>query len=211
MTQKKIPEIFGINSQTVLERSWEGLPGMILLFPVTIGLSGSMSAEREQTIGLTRQERADLLLDFRVRLLGDILTDTPKVLSIEKATEALAAKQDKAYKDYLTAHPLNGEATKEDKVRHTQAAQKVKEETALTEQELEGLYEPFPGWDEITKDAGNLPEAVAKYFNQKSGGRAIFQLLVEAVIQDFWSWATPRPTISVSAFLQSKRLISTTN
>ena len=192
----------GIAASKTIETSWEGLPGKILIFPVTLALSGEMASQREKTIGVAQKDRAELLLDFRVSLLSDILEDVPKMIDLEQANLALRDKKAKVY----TAHIENNlppEQKDNEKIeRVKQEAKMLRDETGLTEQELEPLYENFPGWDEA--DGDNLKERVFNYFNQKDKrGRQVFQFVTEMVINEFWAWATPRPTISVSAFLQN--------
>lgn len=61
-----------------IERTWGGLPGRILKFPLRMYLSGEMQAKREATIGLDPSERNAALMDFRVRVLADALEDAPE-------------------------------------------------------------------------------------------------------------------------------------
>lgn len=198
-----------LKTQTILERDWSGLPGYILLFPVTLALSGSMATEREATLGLSKDERAETLLDFRLSLLGDVLTAPPYVVNFNTAMEALQAKQQKAKEEYLNSlNLILSESNEKASVEQIREAERIEAETKLTAEEFAALYEPFPGWEEITKEEKTLKGKVIKFFGQKEGGRQVYQLLVEAVTIDYWQWATPRPTISVSAFMQSKPLIS---
>lgn len=179
---------------TILEKTWEGIPGAILRFPISISLSGKMITEREQSLGLTAQERGERLLDFRMRSLADILTDAPTLIRFDDIEKLLAAKQDAAIAG-LTLEP----GTPEHKAKVTRIRDNVK----LTQEEVNGITEPLPGFPESTPETLN---AVAlEYFNQEDArGRKVFQVLVEELINDYWLWATPRPTISVSAFMQGK-------
>jgi hypothetical protein len=190
----------------ILEREWSGLPNYILMFPVMIALSGAMATEREATIGLSQDERADALLDFRTRLLGDVLSKPPMMISITKLTDILGVKQEQAYQDYLKEQGFDAIPEKDAARRREliKAATEHKSTIRLTDAEINPLYEYFPGWGEITAEEKTLKDKAIKFFGQKSGGRVTYSLLVEAVIQDYWTWATPRPTISVSVFTQSK-------
>lgn len=182
-----------IDSSTVLQTTWSGLPGKILLFPVALALSGQMVNEREQLLAKTSEERAESLLDFRLNLYADIANSKPLIIDENALLEALDIK-----------HKEIAESNKDKTEGEVLELQK---KARLTDAEIKDLTEEFPEWAEICGDL-DLPDAIREYFGQRRDGRQIFQLLIETVVKEFWVWATPRPTISVSAFMQSKQLTS---
>lgn len=186
---------------TTIERTWEGVPGAILRFTLSIALSGKMSTEREQAIALGTLEKAERLLDFRMRILSDTLDAAPNMIRIDALTGALEAKIEAAVDATTKGMPESTDEEKAEKektreLRRKELSGKIK----LTPDEVEALAEPLPGFpEELT------PETAYEYFSQTDEkGRKVFQLLVEDIISEFWFWATPRPTISVSAFMQDK-------
>lgn len=182
-----------LNTSKVIEKEWQGIPGAILCFPVFLALSSAMAAEREQSIALTPQERHDRLLDFRTRTLADILGQAPYLLRIDKMDEVLKEKRD------AKAVELEKEGLDAAKIKELIA------EVKLTQEEIDDLKEPFPDYPETLPEGKTPAEVYYEYFSQTDdAGRVIFQLLVEDVISEFWIWATPRPTISVSAYTQGK-------
>jgi hypothetical protein len=179
----------GLTPSTIIERTWEGIAGAILNFPVSIALSGKMAAERENNTLLSPEERAERLLDFRFKTLADVLTEPPYIIYIKDLTDALEAKQ-------ADALARRADLTAEETA-------KIKSSIRLTKEQVEALRHPFPGFPEL--EEGNLRDVAYNYFSQTDkDGRRTFQLLIEEVIADYWYWVTPRPTISVSAFTQGK-------
>jgi hypothetical protein len=177
----------GLTPTTIIERTWEGLSGAILHFPVSIALSGNMAAERENNTLLTPDQRAERLLDFRFKTLADVLTEAPYLIFLEDLNRELEAKQIAA---------MEG-------IEDAEEAARVRRAVRLTTEEVAALRQPFPGYEETVGET--LAEKAYAYFSQTDeSGRKIFQLLVEEVISDYWYWVTPRPTISVSAFTQGK-------
>lgn len=73
-TPEESPYVLGMT----IERAWHVLPGRILRFPVRMYLSGEMLAKRERTIGLIGDERKTFLIDFRTRVLSDVLEREPE-------------------------------------------------------------------------------------------------------------------------------------
>lgn len=183
----------GFSPTTIIERTWEGLPGAILRFPVSIALSGKMATYREQSVALGTNEKAERLLDFRFRILSDVLDAAPTLLYIDKLQAALDAKVAEAKRIGLEGKIMDGED-------YLATRKRIEKETKLTEEEVEALTEPLPGFpEEFT------PETAYGYFTQEDEkGRKVFQFLIEDVVAEFWYWVTPRPTISVSAFMQGK-------
>lgn len=183
-----------LKPNTVIEKTWEGIPGAILSFPVAIALSGTMAAERQSNIGLTPEERNARIWAFRVNVLADVLTEAPYLIRIEALQEAISSKADKAVEE---AASNRGEELKADEVA------RIRKETRLTQAEVDALKEPFPDFPAWTVET--LPAVAKEYFSREDErGRPLFQMLVEEVIEEYWFWANPRPTISVSAFMQDK-------
>lgn len=182
-----------LTPKKILEKAWEGLPGYILRFPLTIAMTGKVAADREVTVGLSTLEKAERLLDFRMRTLADILYAAPSMLSIQKLSEALEAKHAAAIAERIDLP----EGEDRDK-----AEKELRQTIRLTDEEAEALAEPFPDFPDVTPET--LSTKAYEYFNREEDGRKVFQLLVEDVIEEFWYWATPRPTISVSVFTQGK-------
>lgn len=182
-----------LNPSYIIEKTWEMFPGYILCFPVGIGMSGKAAAERAEAIALSLHERADRLLDFRIRQVTDVLEAPPYMLSLDRLNAALEAKQDEAIANLR----VEDEGVRREKV------QRIRENLKLSPGEVEVLRESFPDFPET--DADTLSSLAYDYFNQEdSRGRKVYQLLIEEVMQAYWVWATPRPTISVSVFTQSK-------
>lgn len=191
----------GFSPTTIIERTWEGLPGAILRFPVSIALSGKMATYREQSVALGTNEKAERLLDFRFKTLSDVLDEAPSMIRTERLEAALKAKIDQETEAALKDMP---EATEEDLEKRAETRTRIRQETKLTRDEVESLAEPFPDYPDATPEKG-LAETAYSYFTQEDEkGRKVFQFLIEDVINEFWYWATPRPTISVYAFMQDK-------
>lgn len=181
-----------IKTTTEINKTWEGLPGFMLIFPVTIALSGEMASERESLLALSKDERASKLLDFRLRLLGDVLTAPPYVLNVENINKAIEEKQTRLAKEY------------QDKGATEEEAKAQAQKHLLTQEELEPLKESFPNWELYAQDGLTLRDIVTAYFGQTDkDGRQIFSGLIEGITVDYWEWANPRPIFSVSAFLQN--------
>jgi hypothetical protein len=190
----------GLSPTKIIERSWEGIPGAVLCFPVSIAMSSAMAKERENNVGLSAQDRAERLLDFRFRTMADVLDRPPYLLYLDKLQAALDAKVEAAL-DALPAMPE--EPTDKDYDTRSIERKSIQEKTRLTEEEVEALKEPLPDFPETTPD--NLRELAYEYFNREDArGHKIFQPLIEELIAEYWYWVTPRPTISVSAFTQGK-------
>lgn len=184
----------GVAPTKVIEKTWNGIPGAILCFPVMIALSNSIAKERESTLLLTAQERQDHLLDYRIRTISDILDAPPTMIMEAKLEAALRAKHEAAIQG-LTLKPENQ--------AYQAKVDRIHENLRLTVAEVDALREPLPNFPDSTGDT--LATVAYDYFSQTDDkGRRIFQLLVEDVIDEFWIWATPRPTFSVSAYTQSK-------
>ncbi len=200
-----------LSTGKTISRSWNGLPGFMLFFPMSIAMSGAMTQEREKTIGLNKSEKSTALLDFRIRLVADILTDAPNMINLEKLPGILKEKQDKAITEAIKIEegkpnyvPLEGEELEKFKA---EIAAKNKN---LTEKELAPHFELLPEWAETPGDT--LYDKAYNYFSQTDENeRHIFTLLIEDLVAAFWEWATPRPTISVSAFIQDMPLTFTTS
>lgn len=81
VTRAAMPEATPAASPYVLafeiKRTWAGLPGATLIFPVRMYLSGELLIKREATIGLVGEERKAYLIDFRIRVLADVLEVAP--------------------------------------------------------------------------------------------------------------------------------------
>lgn len=153
-----------------------------------------MATERQTTLALTPQERTERLLDFRFKTIADVLDAPPSMIVIDELQEALAAKQEAAIDKLLMP---KGTDEYEGKVA------RIRAKIGLTKDEVDALRRPFPGFPETTPET--LNEEAYTYFSQEDEkGRKTYQLLIEEVIEEFWLWATPRPTMSVSAFTQGK-------
>jgi len=190
----------GLAPDTVIEKTWQGIPGYILCFPVGISLSSKGATEREQVIALTAQERTERLLDFRMRTVADVLTSPPYMYSLDRLDTALTDKVKRITEETLLTMPDRSEEEREARAK---ARTEVREKTKLSIEEVEEIKESFPNWPDAPGQ--ELHEVAYEYFNQEDGrGRKIFQLLVEEVISEYWVWATPRPTISVSVFMQDR-------
>jgi hypothetical protein len=59
-------------------RRWAGLPDSTLRFKLRMYLSGELTQAREGTLGLDHNERLKALLDFRTRVLADVLLAPPE-------------------------------------------------------------------------------------------------------------------------------------
>jgi hypothetical protein len=61
-----------------VRRSWAGLPGRELVFNLRMYESGELIELRQAGIGVTNEtERRALLLDYRMRVLADVLEEPP--------------------------------------------------------------------------------------------------------------------------------------
>lgn len=189
-----LKDIKNFAPSTVIEKTWEGIPGYILCFPVSISMSGVMATEREQAMTLTAQERTERLLDFRMRTIADVIEDTPTIINLRAIDEALHAKQTAAIAGIKVDAKSPEYIAKVDRIQH-----KVR----LTKEEVDAMRQPFPGFPDHTPET--LNDVCYEYFSQENeDGRKVFQLLIEEVIAEYWQWATPRPTISVSVYMQGK-------
>ncbi len=188
-----LKDLKNFRPSTVIERTWEGIPGYILCFPVAISMSGNMATEREQTMALTAQERTERLLDFRMRTVADVISDTPTMIPLAGIDKALHDKQ---------AAAIEGITIDAKSPEYIAKVDRVQTKVRLTKEEVDALREPFPGFPDHTPET--LNEVAYEYFSQMEDGRKVFQLLIEEVVSEYWQWATPRPTISVSAYMQGK-------
>lgn len=186
--------ITGLVPSTVIEKTWEPLPGMILCFPLSIAMSGAAANAREAAIGMSAHEKAERLLDFRIRMIAEVLNAPPYLIQFDRIGKALEAKQAPVIKAVTIDKGLPEYAKKVERIR---------QRVLLTPEEVEALHEPFPDFPETTLE--DLTEKAYEYFNQNDErGRKVFQLLIEEVVSEFWLWATPRPTLTVSVFTQGK-------
>lgn len=183
----------GLTPRTTIERVWEGIPGVVLCFPVSIAMSSEAATNRDASIALTDQERTERLLDFRMRMVADVLEAPPYMIRLTALDTALEAKQDAA---------IAGLTLPEGNERDAKVT-RIRERVRLTQEELDSLREPMPGFGETTPET--LSPTAYEYFNQEDErGRKVFQLLVEEVMAEYWLWASPRPTFSVSAYTQGR-------
>lgn len=181
---------FSLTPKTDINISWGGIPDAILSFPVSIGLSGQMIVDREATIALPPEEKAIKLFEFRVKVLADVMESAPYLVRISELNTALQTKIDVALFN-------DGDV----KITPEQR-EKISAEVGLTEEEIADLKHPFPEWPE----EGELKEQVLEYFGREDErGRKVFHALIEDAVTNYFLWATPRPTISVSAFMLGKR------
>lgn len=188
----------GLAPETVIEKTWEGIPGYILCFPVGITMSSKQATEREVTIGMTSQEKAERLLDFRMKTIADVLTEAPYRYNIDALNDSLRHKEELEIEGVVIQMPAD---TEEEREARAATRNRMRGTIRLTEEEVAKHREPFPDWPQ----GGELDAVAYEYFNQEDGrGRKTFQLLIEDVMSSYWLWATPRPTISVSAFMQDK-------
>lgn len=158
-------------------------------------MSNAAANKREATIAMTENERAERLLDFRINTVADVLTEPPYMYKIERLGKALDEKR-KAALDALKLPEGEPELLEKE-------TRRIGNTVFLTSEEVKELQEPFPGFPETTPET--LVKEAYDFFNQEDDrGRKPYQLLIEEVISEFWVWATPRPTISVSAFMQGK-------
>lgn len=182
----------GLNPSTIIERQWEGIPGTVLCFPVSISMSSAAATNRDASIALTDQERTERLLDFRMRMVADVLESAPTLVRLASLDKALEAKQEEAI----------GRLTVSGKERD-EKVDRIRERVRLTKEEIDSLREPFPGFPTSTPET--LATIAYEYFTQDDArGNKVFQLLIEEVMAEYWLWASPRPTFSVSAYMQSK-------
>lgn len=177
----------GMTPTKIIEKQWEGISGAILHFPVRMALSSELTKDRESNLTLKNEERAAKLPEFRIKVLADVLTSAPYLIWLSDLTGLLEKKQ---------AEAIEG-------IENAEEAARVKSLTRLTQEEVDALKKPFPDFPETTPET--LAEKAREYFGQKDErGGEVFRPLVEDVIEDYWYWVNPRPTISVSAFTQGK-------
>ena len=176
-----------LETQTLISKEWPAIPGKVLFFPFRLGLSSDMQLERQAAIGAGIKERAEMLLQFRTKLISDVLAFDPYMVDIDETR--------KAYQAGL-ADRLKGITNKKEIARITEGYKLTIEETAK-------LKTALPGYPDISdENPKTIAERAFEYFSQEVEGRRIFGPLIEELAEEYWLWATPRPTISVLGLMQ---------
>lgn len=153
----------GFNLQFEILREWEALPGKVLRFACRMYLSGDLALKRESTIGLGTDERAASLLDFRMRILADILVEPP-TMSDKPTPIPRKSPEDRSPIEYA---PYNWV-------------------------EIHG-FPPESIKSEGGEIAFTLAERAYVYFSQEDAtGNRFFTLLVEDIVNEYWRRAIPR-------------------
>lgn len=156
-------------------REWGMLPGARLGFHLRLLLSQELSVLREQGLGLPPQDRRSALIDFRTRILADVLVEPPVMEYNAPQTneDFIAGKTSETIRAILPDFP--------DKVMVGGG------NTLYVEGSGEGI------------ESDRLYDRAYSYFSRRDKeGRLVFPLLVEDVTNAFWEKATPSPTSPAS-------------